>query len=132
MFRVTLAPPAVRSWSSLPRWARTRFNAAFDLLEKDPRGTSADLDTHQLFGHRNVWPLRIPPYRGTYAIEGSEVVMIVFGRRESYITGSMPWFHRIGELSPRQRSLSADRLSTVIPAILTRCFGAGGSRRFAR
>ena len=82
MFRVTLAPPAVRSWSSLPRWARTRFNAAFDLLEKDPRGTSADLDTHQLFGHRNVWTLRIPPYRGIYVIEGSEVVMIVFGRRE--------------------------------------------------
>ena len=119
MFRVTLAPPAVRSWSSLPRWARTRFNAAFDLLEKDPRGTSADLDTHQLFGYRNVWTLRIPPYRGIYVIEGSEVVMIVFGRREvvyQRLHALVP--HRIGELSPRQRSLSADRLSTVIPAIL--------------
>jgi mRNA-degrading endonuclease RelE of RelBE toxin-antitoxin system len=83
MSRVTFAPTAIQSWSSLPRWAQTRYDRCFDLLASNTRRPRIELDIHQLFGYLNVWTLRIPPYRGVYAVEGIEVVMIVFGHRDS-------------------------------------------------
>ena len=96
-FRVTFAPTAVQSWTSLPRWAQRRFDGCFHLLEQNPRRAAADLDIHQLFGYQNVWTLRIPPYRGIYAIEAAEVVMIVFGHRDSI-------YPRLHRLIPPNRS----------------------------
>ncbi len=82
-FKLTFAPTALRSWKSLPRPVQVRFNEVFDLLEHDPRRATADLDVHQLYGYQNVWTVRIPAYRGIYAIEGAEVVMVIFGHRDS-------------------------------------------------
>jgi len=82
-FRLTFAPTANQSFPNLPRWAQTRFDTAFDLLVQKPGGGAIGLDVHQLYGYRNVWTLRIPPYRGVYAIDGSEVVMIIFGHRDT-------------------------------------------------
>ena len=82
-FRLTFAPTADRSFSALPRRIQLRFDRAFDDLERDPRRKSGSLDVHQLYGHQSVWTLRIPPCRGIYAIEGLEVVMIVFGHRDT-------------------------------------------------
>jgi len=95
-FRVTFAPTAVHSWASLPNWAQRRFDGCFTLLEKNPRRAASGLDVHQLFGYQNAWTLRIPPYRGIYAIEADEVVMIVFGHRDSV-------YPRLHQLIPLDR-----------------------------
>jgi mRNA-degrading endonuclease RelE of RelBE toxin-antitoxin system len=95
-FRVTFAPTAVHSGASLPNWAQTRFDGCFTMLEKNPRRAASGLDVHQLFGYQNVWTLRIPPYRGIYAIEADEVVMIVFGHRDSV-------YPRLHQLIPLDR-----------------------------
>jgi hypothetical protein len=67
----------------LPRWAKREFNRSFELLGEDQTGASTDLDAHQLYGYRNVWTLRIPPFRGIYAVDGEELVWIVFGHRDT-------------------------------------------------
>jgi mRNA-degrading endonuclease RelE of RelBE toxin-antitoxin system len=83
MFRLRFARPvAGRSFDLLPRNAQLRFNQAFGLLAIHPRTPSAELDVHQLTGYRNVWTLRIPPWRGIYAIDGDDVVFIIFGHRD--------------------------------------------------
>ncbi|MGP8135199.1 MAG: type II toxin-antitoxin system RelE family toxin [Thermoplasmata archaeon] len=81
-FLLTFSPTADQSFPVLPRWAQARFDDAFDLLEQRHIGVSTDLDVHQLFGYKNVWILRVPPYREIYAIDGREVVMVVFGHRD--------------------------------------------------
>jgi hypothetical protein len=82
-FRLSFVPTGDRSFRTLPRWAKVEFNRSFDLLTEDPTGVRSGLDAHQLFGYRNVWTLRIPPYRGVYAVDGQELVWVVFGPRES-------------------------------------------------
>lgn len=82
-FLLTFAPTADQSFPTLPRSAQTRFDRLFDILEQNPHGGIPGLDVHQLYGYRNVWTLRVTPYRGIYAIDGSEVVMIVFGHRDT-------------------------------------------------
>ena len=74
-------PIAGVSFSKLPRRAQRAFDATFDRLSRDPRTPARGLDVHQLWGYQNVWTLRIPPWRGVYAIDGSSVVMIIFGHR---------------------------------------------------
>jgi mRNA-degrading endonuclease RelE of RelBE toxin-antitoxin system len=81
-FNLTFAPTADRSFSRLPREIQLRFNHLFAQLERDPRARSRRVDAHQLYGYQNVWTLRVPPYRGIYALDGQEVVMIVFGHRD--------------------------------------------------
>jgi len=82
-FRLTFALTADQSFTALPRWVRRRFDLVFDQLERDPRRSGPDLSVHQLYGYANVWTLRIPPYRGVYAIDEREVVMVIFGHRNS-------------------------------------------------
>ncbi|HEV2428285.1 MAG TPA: hypothetical protein VGV64_00345 [Thermoplasmata archaeon] len=74
-------PTAGISFSRLPRRAQRAFDATFHRLTRDPRTPARGLDVHQLWGYQNVWTLRIPPWRGVYAIDGSSVVLIVFGHR---------------------------------------------------
>jgi len=84
MYRLKFADPiAGRSFDRLPRRVQRRFNEAFELLAEHPRSPSPELDVHQLSGYQNVWTLRIPPWRGVYALDGDEVVLIVFGHRAS-------------------------------------------------
>lgn len=99
-FQLTFAPTADQSFASLPHPAQRLFDRAFDLLEREPRRASVDLDVHQLYGYRNVWTLRIPPYRGIYAIDGSEVVMVIFGHRDTVYSS----LHRL--IPPRRQSIS--------------------------
>ncbi|MGP8072604.1 MAG: type II toxin-antitoxin system RelE family toxin [Thermoplasmata archaeon] len=82
-FHLSFSPPADQSFSSLPRRVQRQFDRAFDILEKDPRQGSRELDAHQLYGYQNVWTLRIHVYRGIYAIDGGDVVMVVFGHRDT-------------------------------------------------
>ena len=82
-FHLTFAPTADRSFRDLPRRIQLRFDRAFDALERDPRRGNGCLNIHQLYGYLKVWTLRIPLFRGMYAIEGAEVVMVVFGLRNS-------------------------------------------------
>ncbi len=82
-FRPTFAPIANKSFALLPRGVREQFNQAVDLLERDPRRASTDLGVHQLYGYRNVRTLRIPPFRGIYAIDGSDVGLVVLGHRDT-------------------------------------------------
>lgn len=104
-FKLSFAPTADASFERLPRWAKRRFNAAFSLLEQSTRGTLSDLDVHQLYGYRNVWTLRVPPYRGVYAIDGAEMVMVVFGHRDTVYQD----LHRL--LPPRRQVISSATLS---------------------
>jgi hypothetical protein len=82
-YRQTFAPTAVRSFRRLPTWAKREFDRSFDILAQDPVGARSGLDAHQLYGYRNVWTLRIPPFRGVYVLDGRELVSVVFGPRES-------------------------------------------------
>jgi mRNA-degrading endonuclease RelE of RelBE toxin-antitoxin system len=82
MFRITFGPRAVQSWPDLPRQAQLRFNRCFDLLQTNPRERRPGLDLHQLHGYQNVWTLVLAPYRGIYAIDGNEVIVIIFGDRD--------------------------------------------------
>ena len=82
-YLLTFAPTADRSFRKLPRWAKEEFNRSFELIAEDPSGARSGLDAHQLFGYRNVWTLRIPPFRGIYVVDGREIVWTVFGARES-------------------------------------------------
>ncbi len=104
-FKLTFAPTADASFERLPRWAKKRFNSAFDLLEQSTRGALPDLDVHQLYGYRNVWTLRVPPYRGVYAIDGPELVMVVFGHRDTVYQD----LHRL--LPPRRQVVSSTSVS---------------------
>ncbi len=104
-FKLTFAPTADASFPNLPRWAQERFDGAFDLLERDPRRGQPDLDIHQLYGYKNVWTLRITPYRGVYAIDGNEVVMVIFAHRDSVYQD----LHRL--LPPRRQEVSAATLA---------------------
>jgi mRNA-degrading endonuclease RelE of RelBE toxin-antitoxin system len=84
MFTVRFAKPiASQSFARLPRKIRFQFNAAFEGLSLQPRGRTAVFDVRQLRGYQNVWTLRISQSRGVYAIDGNEVVLIVFGPRHS-------------------------------------------------
>ncbi len=106
-FHLTFAPTADRSFAALPRRVQLEFNRAFDGLERDPRRGSGDLDIHQLYGYQNVWTLRIPPFRAIFAIEGAEVVMVVFGRRDSVYS----ILHHL--LPPRRQAVSKDSLARI-------------------
>lgn len=100
-FALAFAPTADASFARLPRWAQERFNEIFDSLEHGPHRLLPEVDTHQLYGYRNVWTIRVPPYRGIYAIDGSDIVMVVFGHRDSvYQT-----LHRL--IPPRRQAVSA-------------------------
>jgi len=84
MFTLRFADPiAGLSFDRLPRRAQLRFNEAFDLLVQNPRSPTPELDVHQLWGYQNVWTVRLPPWRGVYAIDGNEVIFIVFGHRNT-------------------------------------------------
>lgn len=82
MYLLTFAKPiAGESSRELPRSAQLLFNETFDALTQHPTSASADFDVHRRQGYRNVWTLRIPPWRAIYAPDGTEVVRILFGRR---------------------------------------------------
>ena len=104
-FHLTFAPTADLSFPSLPRWVQKRFDRAFDLLGRDPGRPGLDLDVHQLYGYRNVWTLRIPPYRGIYAIDGSEVIVVIFGHRDRVYSS----LHRL--IPPRRQVVSKATLT---------------------
>jgi mRNA-degrading endonuclease RelE of RelBE toxin-antitoxin system len=82
-FRLTFLPTADRSFAALPRQIQFRFDRAFAGLEGDPRQGAGRLDVHPLYGYQSVWTLRIPPFRGIYAIDGSDIVIVVFGHRDT-------------------------------------------------
>lgn len=84
MFTLVFADPiAGQSFERLARRVQSSFDEAFEQLAQHPRSPSPELDVHQLSGYQNVWTLRIPPWRGIYAIDGDYVVLIVFGHRTS-------------------------------------------------
>lgn len=112
MHVITFAKPvAGTSFSKLPRRVQRAFDASFDELAKDPRTPSRGLDVHQLWGYQNVWTLRIPPWRGIYAIDGTSVVMIIFGHRGTV-------YAQLHRLLPPEGAYVADRsaLGTHRPA----------------
>ncbi|MGP8077007.1 MAG: type II toxin-antitoxin system RelE family toxin [Thermoplasmata archaeon] len=104
-FRLTFARTADQRFLSLPRRVQKRFDRAFDRIEREPRRASAELDVHQLYGYQNVWTLRVPPYRGIYAIDGSEVVMVIFGHRDSVYSN----LHRL--IPPSRQGVTKATLS---------------------
>ncbi|MCI4334765.1 MAG: hypothetical protein L3K04_03960 [Thermoplasmata archaeon] len=102
-YRQTFAPTADLSFRRLPARIKKEFDEAFCLLAEDPTGSRLGLDAHQLYGYRNVWTLRIPPFRGVYVVDGHELVWIIFGARESVYTQ----LHAL--LPPDRRYVSGDR-----------------------
>ncbi|MGI0128873.1 MAG: type II toxin-antitoxin system RelE family toxin [Thermoplasmata archaeon] len=105
MFKLSFAKPVGgASFAELPRGAQLRFNEAFELLEERPRTPGPGLDIHQLSGYQNLWTLSIPPWRGIYALDGDQVVMIVFGHRENIY----PKLH--GLLAPEGRYVAGASL----------------------
>jgi mRNA-degrading endonuclease RelE of RelBE toxin-antitoxin system len=104
-FWLTFSPTADQSFAALPRRIQRRFDRAFDLLEQQPQRRSAELDVHQLYGYENVWTLRIPPYRGVYAIDGEEVVLVVFGHRDTVHST----LHRL--VPPRRQAVTSTAFS---------------------
>ncbi len=77
-------PVAGRSFDRLPRPVQTFFNDRFDLLRSNPRTRTATVDIHQLWGYENVWVLaKGKAWRAVYAIDGMEVVFIIFGPHET-------------------------------------------------
>lgn len=81
MYRVRFARPvAGQSFSRLPRPVQLYYNDRFELLAMSPRTRTPTLDLHQLWGYENVWALcRGKDWRAVYAIDGMDVVFIVFG-----------------------------------------------------
>ncbi|MDE2045826.1 MAG: type II toxin-antitoxin system RelE/ParE family toxin [Thermoplasmata archaeon] len=71
----------------LPRRVQLCFNRAFEDIEKNPRSPTPNANVHALEGYSNVWTLRYLErgggWRGIYAIDGQEVVFVVFGHRKS-------------------------------------------------
>jgi len=104
-FRLTFAPTADQSFATLPRRIQLQFDRAFGLLQQQPRTRGAELDTHQLYGYQNVWTLRIPPYRGIYAIDGGEVVLVIFGHRDTVYST----LHRL--VPPRRQAVTLTSVS---------------------
>jgi mRNA-degrading endonuclease RelE of RelBE toxin-antitoxin system len=104
-FRLTFAPTAGPSFAVLPRRVQRQFDQAFGLLQQQPRTPGTELDVHQLYGYQNVWTLRIPPYRGIYAIDGGEVVLVVFGHRDTVYSA----LHRL--LPPRRQTVTLTSVS---------------------
>ncbi len=103
-FRLTFAPTADKSFALLPRRVQEQFDQAFDLLERDPRRASTDPDVHQLYGYRNIWTLRVPPFRAIYAIDGRDVVLVVFGHRDTIYST----LHSL--IPPRRQTVSKSAL----------------------
>jgi len=104
MFTLRFASPiAGQSFDRLPRRVQLRFNAAFGLLVQNPRTTTAELDVHQLWGYQNVWTIRLPPWWGVYAIDGNEVVFMVFGHRKNVY----PWLHSL--IPPERQHITLPR-----------------------
>jgi len=103
-YRPTFAPTADQSFGKLPPRIQREFDRAFDLLAEDPTGSTAALDAHQLHGYRNVWTLRIPPFRGICVVDGHELVWIVFGPRETVYAQ----LHAL--LPPDRRYVSRDQM----------------------
>jgi len=104
-FRLAFVATADQSFAPLPRGIQRQFDLAFDHLRQEPRLGGSELDVHQLYGYRNVWTLRIPPYRGIYVIEGREIVFVVFGHRATvYAT-----LHSL--VPPRRQAVTAVSVS---------------------
>jgi mRNA-degrading endonuclease RelE of RelBE toxin-antitoxin system len=104
MFTLRFADPiAGLSFDRLPRRVQLRFNEAFNLLLRNPRSTGLKFDVHQLWGYQNVWTVRLPPWRGVYAIDGNEVVFIVFGHRNNVY----PLLHSL--IPPERQHVSLPR-----------------------
>ncbi|MDE1820276.1 MAG: hypothetical protein KGJ23_05795 [Euryarchaeota archaeon] len=85
MSRVRFARPiAGQSFDRLPRVVRNYFNDRFDVLAQDPRTRTPTVNIHQLWGYQNVWALcRGKEWRAMYAMDGMEVVFIIFGPHET-------------------------------------------------
>jgi mRNA-degrading endonuclease RelE of RelBE toxin-antitoxin system len=85
MFRIRFAKPvAGRSFEHLPRDVQNFFNDRFDLLAKNPHARTGQLDIHQLWGYTNAWVLRMGrEWRAVYAIDGNDVIFIIFGSRKT-------------------------------------------------
>lgn len=85
MFRIRFAKPvAGKSFERLPREVQRFFNERFDLLARNPQARTAEVDVHQLWGYTNAWVLRKGrEWRGIYAIDGDEIVFIIFGNRRT-------------------------------------------------
>jgi len=103
-FQLTFAPTADQSFSLLPRRVQLQFNLGLRALEQDPRQGTADLDDHQLYGYQNVWTLRIQSFRGIYAIDGADVVMVIFGHRDTVYSS----LHN--HIPPRRQAISKTSL----------------------
>lgn len=88
MYSLAFAKPTAGvSFDLLPRRVQIEFNRAFELIIRHPMAPSSDLDIHPLSGYQNAWTLRYIErgggWRGVYAIDGSEIVFIIFGHRRS-------------------------------------------------
>jgi mRNA-degrading endonuclease RelE of RelBE toxin-antitoxin system len=104
MFLLRFAKPtAGESFAKLPRGAQVKFNKAFQDILENSRSSGRNLEVHQPWGYQNAWTLSIPPWRGIYAIDGNEVVFIVFGRRNQIYA----LLHSL--LPPDRRYVSASR-----------------------
>lgn len=87
-FHVRFArPTGDESFGLLPRRVQLSFDRAFEDLSSNPRTPTQDADIHALEGYQNVWTLRYLEkgggWRGVYAIDGQEVVFVVFGHRKN-------------------------------------------------
>jgi mRNA interferase RelE/StbE len=83
IYRVELAPAAVRQLRKLDPPARRRIQAAIELLATEPRPGAAK----KLVGGEGEWRVRTGDYRVVYEIHDDTLVVLVLAighRREIY------------------------------------------------
>jgi mRNA-degrading endonuclease RelE of RelBE toxin-antitoxin system len=83
MVRVKLSPEGVTSFRRLPASVKTGFDDILTAWESTPRlRLPGGYSTHQLGGARNLWTLKVGPYRGVFRWDGQEARFIRFGHRD--------------------------------------------------
>lgn len=80
MPRVSLSPEAVISFRRLPLPIKSEFDRLIrDLQGRERLRLPGAFPTHQLEGAKDLWTLKVGPYRGVYRWDGAEVRFIRFG-----------------------------------------------------
>ena len=84
MVRVNLSPEGATSFRRLPASVKTEFDKILTNWESTRRlRLPGNYRTHQLEGARNLWTLKVGPYRGVFRWDGEEARFIRFGNRDT-------------------------------------------------
>ena len=84
MVLVSLSPEGLRSFRSLPEFARTDSDGVLGAWERAQRlRLPGAFSVHELEGGRGLWTLKCGAYRGVFRWDGNKARFIRFGHRRA-------------------------------------------------